>query len=136
MTSTMAAQLLSFLIDFQSTRNKVQELKPPVIAKPASPQAKPLNSTHLAVQKPEPPAPSSSCQLRLMGCNGQNALLSARSDSTVQELKEKIFLQTGIPAKSQILYINNQTLQDGKVLRDFNLRGLTDLLVVHKVRGG
>ncbi|XP_048381400.1 uncharacterized protein LOC125449603 [Stegostoma tigrinum] len=118
---------------------KVQEPKFPVSAKPASPQAKPLDSTHLEVQKPEPPVPSSSCQLlqfRLRGCNGQNALMSARSDSTVMELKEKISLSIGVPPKKQILYVNNQTLQDGKVLRDFNLRGLTDLLVVHKVRGG
>ncbi|XP_067864857.1 uncharacterized protein [Heterodontus francisci] len=106
---------------------------------PDLPQAKGINTTHLGAQV-EKVVPSCSnpkqVHFQVGSCNGRNFPLMVSPFTSVKELKVKIEEKTGILAKSQILYVNNKTLEDGKILNNYQLKGINNLLVVHKVWGG
>ncbi|XP_078394203.1 uncharacterized protein LOC144678210 [Cetorhinus maximus] len=120
-------------------QRQLQQTPAPTRGHCARPQTGGFDAIHLGprVVKPVPPASGrQQLGLRVRGCDGRSFELAVDPEASVQQLKVKVAEKTTIPVQSLILFAGNQPLEDGKILGDFRLKALTELLVVHKVYGG
>ncbi|XP_078061316.1 uncharacterized protein LOC144487132 [Mustelus asterias] len=121
-------------------REKLQPSGSVTVDAPASGQcanqgAKSFSTPHLGFQA-ELPSVSKPISLQVMGCGGGSWQLEVSKETSVRELQVMVAERSGVPADKKVLYLNNQTLVEGKVLSQYSPKSKSILMLVHKVYGG
>ncbi len=85
-----------------------------------------------------PPATSSAMQvfvkLQVEG-GSQQSTLEVEPTDRIEDVREKIFEKTGIPAEQQVLTFNGEELEDGKTLQDYVIRKDSTLQLMRREQG-
>jgi len=63
---------------------------------------------------------------------GKTISVSYLNDDTIQNIKNKINTNLGIPPELQLLFLNGNQLEDNKTLKDYNIQNNTILHLVLK----